>query len=196
MAFRSTPVRALLLALTLALVALPGTALADETYAPSVMTSTTVTAKSPIKVGQSSPAKAKVTSDAVVGRIGNAALAAEGVPTGSIRFSLDGTHFATVPLAADATAPTTVPKRLLPEGTHVLRADYVPSAGSPYGPSSGTTRIVVTDCPASGCPNGGNDSGGGLLPNAGGVMLWLLLLALGLLAAGAAFVVAGRRRNA
>lgn len=196
--------RLLLLLLGICLVAVPGRAVADDgDYSSSIVTRTEVTAKSPIRGCHSTRARATVTSDIAAGRGSSVALsrAAAAPMGGSVRFSLDGDVIGTVPLRRNNTADVNVPKSVLTEGSHTLRATYIPKAGSDYAGSTGTTEIVVTNCDdgdsrggvaSDGDNDGDND---GILPDTGGLTFWLLVIAALLLAAGAAFVVRNRKRT-
>ena len=82
-------------------------------------------------------------------------------------------------------------------GEYVVQAEFTPDNTDRYLPSKRTVTVVVDDSAADAPTDDSTDDTGGAggLPDTGGPYLWLLLVGLTLVAAGAGAVVRARRRS-
>ncbi|WP_203336203.1 Ig-like domain-containing protein [Nocardioides limicola] len=178
---------------------------ASDSYQPGVRASLTVEARSPIRVGSSSPAVARVSSDTQAldgdtrdGQLQFALASSGTAPQGVIHFEIAGEVIDSVRTNRNGVARTTVPARVLPKGTHTLKATYVPDAGSGYLTATARTQIEVRDSAVGpgteDGPKAGQTPSGGLLPNTGGFWWWLLLAAA--VALGTGYYLVRRAREA
>lgn len=96
-----------------------------DPYPQPIVTTTTLTVAAGTMWGVGVKGTAKVSSDA-------------GTPTGSVKFFVDGTLRATVPLSNGVASWRTNPK--IAVGSHHMRATYVPTSGSNFNPSSSPAK--------------------------------------------------------
>lgn len=181
------------LALPLAGLGFSGGPAAADDYPSSIVTETEVDVVACVRVGIPIEASATVTTDVPNASRGTAVAAPASPADGSVELSIDGEVFSTQAVG-DGTVEATIPKRLARLGEHTVGARYVPGPDSAYMASSDTAPLRIVDG-GDGCatPDGGEISGGGVLPNTGGI--WGGFVLLGLLALGGGSYLVHRSRQ-